>query len=513
MKNLRIANENKDFLIMKEIKDFLILTSGHIFQGIILLASTRIITSLLSPAQMGRFSIIYTIAALFFSLFITPVGAYTQRKIIEWNLEGSVRYYARMYIYYLLLSGIFAAIIVLFIKHIAKIGIDISNWWIVTLVFGLIFFTYLNSFFYGVLNIFKKRLWFVICSNLTLCLGLATSLILVLLFSKSAECWISGQIIGQILVIFIGGILFYKTIKKPKGEIVYPRYISLLLNVFNFAWPISIATIILWSQTQGYRFLLKGVGGIEVLGFFTVGFNLSTRLIEKFEFLFYSFYDPIFYTNIANTNTQEKAGAWNKYAEAFFPAMILVCFFIAAGGPFIAKIFVAPNFQRIAGNIMLWGGLTSLFLAMVAVYTRVGTAKLEMKGLLGPYALGAFVALGGISILCPWNPYIGAGLSLSLGAFATLVYLMIKMHKLLPVRFPKGRVGLSLLYSLPMVAVFIILRKIISEPTIWQSITVLLVAGIYLLFAQLILAKEWILKSKIPFIETIGKKFKDFVKK
>lgn len=499
---------------MKEIKDFLIITSGHIFQGVILLASTRIITSLLSPTQMGRFSIIYTIVALFFSLFITPVGAYTQRKIIEWNLEGSVRYYARMYIYYLLLSGIFAAIIVLFVKHIAKIGIDISDWWIAIFMFGLIFFTYLNSFFYGALNIFKKRLWFVICSNLTLCLGLAASVILVLLFSKSAEYWILGQIVGQILVIFIGGILFYKIVKKPKErDIVYPSYNSILSNVFRFAWPISIATIILWSQTQGYRFLLKGIGGVGMLGFFTVGFNLSTRLVEKFEFLFYSFYDPIFYTNIANSDTQKKAESWNKYAKAFFPAIILVCFFIVAGGHFIAKIFVAPNFQKITGNIMLWGGLTSLFLTMVAVYTRAGIAKLEMKGLLGPYTLGAFVALGGICILCPWNPYVGAGLSLSLGAFATLIYLMIKMHKLLPIKFPKRRVGLSLIYSLPMVATFVVLRKIIPDPTIWQSIAVLAILGIYLLFAQLILAKEWILKSKIPFIETIGKKFRSFSKR
>lgn len=493
---------------MKYIKDFLILTVGQLFQVIIMFISVRIITSLLSPIQMGRFSIIYTIAALFFSLFVVPVGNYLQRKIIEWNLEGRVHYYTRQYIYYLFLAGIFAVIIILILKNFINIVIDISNLWISIIIFSLIFLTYVNAFFYNSLNIFKKRLWFTLCSNLTLLLGLISSIFLVLLFSKTAEHWISGQILGQILTIFISSILFFKIINKPskKETYKYPSHISLASDLFRFAWPISITSIVVWLQTQSYRFLLRGISGIEVLGFFIVGFNLSIQLIGQFEFLFCNFYDPIFYNEIANSDNQKKAEAWNKYAKAFFPAIILVSLFICAGSKFIAKIFVAPNFQRISTETMVWGGVTALLLSSVSNYKIIGIAKLEMKSLLFPYVLGTFVALAGITILCRWNPYTGAGLSLSLGAFSTLVYLMVKMHKVLPVNFPKARVILSIIYSLPMIIVFFIFRKIMPYPRISQSILVLTILGSYQLFAQFILAKDWILRSKVSFIKTVNKK-------
>lgn len=490
---------------MKNVKDLCILTGGHILQGFLLLVSTRAITFLLSPTQMGRFSIIYTISTLFFVLFISPIGAYMQRKINEWQSEGTISYYARQYIYYLLLSGVLAGLIVLFIKHIGSIGIDISDLWVAVIMFSLIFFTYSNSFFYSTLNFFKKRLWFVLCSNLTLLLSLFISVILVLLFSRTAEHWILGQILGQIPVIFIGGFLFYKIVHKPKKrENVLSQYSVIASEVFHFIWPISVASIVIWMQTQSYRFLLETVSGIEVVGFFTVGFNLGSKLNEKFESLFCTFYDPIFYSEISNSSIAEKAEAWNRYAKAFFPAEFLVSCFICFGSPFIIKVFVSPDFQKMAVETLIWGSITSFLLCVLGTYKTVAIAKLNMKKLIMPYILGAVIVLGGILVLCTRNPYLGAGLSLSLGALGALSYLIIEMNKLLPISFPRNQMALAVIYSLPMVLAFIYFKKVIYKPTILQSILILTILGIYQLVAQIILAKDWILKSKIPFIVRVA---------
>ncbi len=497
---------------MKRVSDLLILTGGSFFQVIIALITTRVITSLLSPDQMGRFSILYTIAALFTAIFVTGFCRYTERKLLEWNLGGTIRHYFRRFFYYLFLSGIVASSLALFLKYI--IEINISSLRLIVLMFSLVFVTNLNASFISWLNIFKKRLWFVITSNLTLLLGLLISIFLVLLFSKTAEYWIAGQILGQILLIAIGGFLFFKIIKTSQRRInTSIDYESSISTIFHFVWPVSLASLVLWLQTQSYRFILEGLSGLEVLGFFTVGFSLGSRLVERFEVLFRNFYNPIFYEKIAKANFQKKAEAWDRYSQSFFPAVILVGLFVSLGGPFIAKIFVAEKFREIAGNVIFWGALTSLVFAFISTYTMVGVAQLQMKGLILPITLGTIVALGGIFILSRWNPYIGTGLSLLSGALATLVYLMVKMHKLLPVRFPKKKVGLSIIYSLPVVVLLLILRVVIHRVTLWQSVAILAISGLYLLLAQLIMARDWLFKEmKHPFIEKLDKKLRFFRK-
>jgi O-antigen/teichoic acid export membrane protein len=478
---------------MRRVKDLIILTGDRFVQFAILLVSSRVITTLLSPEQMGRFAIFYTTGAFFIGLFITGPSLYVERKVLEWNIEGSIFYYVRRFFYYLLLSGAASGIIILLFRHI--LGISVHFLWLIVLIFCIVSITSLNSSFISWLNIFKKRLLFMVVSNLTLLVGLAVSVFFVLLFSKTAEYWISGQILGQVLVIPLGAFLFFKITKSANRKInPLPDSKNYASTIFHFAWPVSLATLVLWLQTQSYRFILRGLSGLEVLGFFTVGFNLGTQLMGKFQSLFMNFYNPIFYEEITKVDSEKKAEAWNRYAQAFFPALTLAGIFIALGGPFIARLFVAEKFQEMAGNVIFWGALTSLVLTFVSTYKMVGVAQLEMKGLILPYSLGSVVALGGIFILSRWNPYWGTGLSLFLGAVTTLLYLIVKMHKLLLVRLPKLHLGISIVYSLPIAAIFIILRIFFPHPTLCQSVTILVISGIYLLFAQVLMARDWLFK-------------------
>ncbi len=493
---------------MKMANDFLLLAGGRISQIVILLVTTRIITSLLSPGQMGRFSIIYTAAALFIALFINGASLYVERRLLEWKLEGTVIRNVGRFVGYLFLSGVAASIFILISQ--AAIGIDISSLWLIILVFSLVFITNLNGCFASWLNILRKRLWFILTSNLTLVSGLLISIFLVVSFSRTAEYWIGGQILGQVSLIALGGLLFFKVIKASQGERVAPvSHESSMSAVLRFVLPLSMASLVLWLQTQSYRFMLGRLSGLEVLGFFTVGFHLGSRLVERFGVLFSNFYNPIFYEEIAKASPEKKARAWNGYAEAFFPAVILVGLFVSSGGPFIAKIFVAEQFQKIAGSVVFWGSLTALTLSLISTYKMVGVAQLQMKGLIVPYILGTIVALGGILVLSRWNPYIGTGVSLLSGALTTLVYLVARMHRLLPVRFPSRHVAWSVVYSLPVVVLLVILRIIIYDPTLWQSVATLAISGLYLLLAEFLMARDWLFKeTRRPLAQKPGKKIR-----
>ena len=48
----------------------------------------------------------------------------------------------------------------------------------------------------------------------------------------------------------------------------------------------------------------------------------------SFDGLFNQYYQPIFYNEIANSTEEQRTIAWNKYAHAFFPAIVLVMLYI-----------------------------------------------------------------------------------------------------------------------------------------------------------------------------------------
>jgi len=486
---------------MRRVKDFSIIASGQILQAIILIATTRVMTRLLSPAQMGRFSIIYAIIALFIALFISSVGSYIQRKILEWDTDGSVLHYAKRFLGYLFAVSLTSSFFILWVKNSGSYGIDISHGWSFVLAFGLLFFEQINSFFYNSINLFQKRLWFTLCYNLTFFCSLIIAPILVLTFARKAEFWILGQIFSHLLVLCLSGVLFFQTVKRPSStpKRDLPRVFPMVKDVFLFAWPLSVASLILWGHSQAYRFLVEMTRGIEFVGFFTVGFNLGTKLIDRFEKLFLNFYDPIFYSEIASADIQQKAQGWNHYARAFLPAIIILCVFICSARYLLAQIFFSAEFQRLSAQAILWGGLAATLSTMRATYTKVGIAGLKMTGLLGPYLLGTIVTLSGIILFSKGDPYFNTGLALTMGALTMLVYLMIKMHKLLPVTFPLKEAGTAILYSLPLGIGLTMTQKVLSEPGIWLSVFILVLSSMYVLIIEMIFAKKYMFKGEISF--------------
>lgn len=482
---------------MAKLKDFSTIVFGQFVDGCILLASTRVITTLLSPSEMGRFSIMYAVMALFSAVFISSVGAYFQRRLVEWNLAKKASYYVGRYIGYLFFLSVVLSIFMLVLKNVCHVEINVSNLWIFVLTFGLVFFVNVNVSFYSNLNLFQKRLWFICCSNLTLMLSLLISSVLVLVFSKTAEYWILGQIFANTLVIFLGGMFFYRVVAKRKNDkadrdLGEPNVLS---DIVQFAWPLSVASLILWGHSYAYQFAVEMIHGIAFVGFFSVGFNLGTKFIAKFESVFLNFYDPIFYSDIANGNDQQKAEAWNKYARAFVPSLILLTGFICIGRHLLANIFFSPEFQGISDGAIFWGSITAVLSCIRSAYVKVGIASLRMRGLIIPYSFGVVVMAALLFLLSNMDPFLGTGLALVSGALAMLLYLMYEMHKLLPVHFPARRIGHAVLYLIPLWFIFMSFRSIFPEPSIVESIVILISAGAYVFFAELMLNKEWLENS------------------
>jgi len=494
---------------MKRSTDIYIITAGRGLMILTSIISIRILTTLFSPSEVGRLNILMSINGWFNLSLISGVGMYVIRKIIEWYNEERARRYIISFGIYRLIIAILSILVLIPIQYLFGVGIVVKTGWLLMLVAGSILVTGCNADFISYLNFLGHRFWFVFFSLLTSWLGLGISVFFALKFSLNSEYWLSGKLIGEFVILLFTIVILFKFLKPSSDKILIRNNKDFTFpTIFRFAWPLSIGVFLYWCHTQGYRFIFQKIAGTEMLGLFAVGFGIGSSLMVSFDILFNQYYHPIFYSEIANSTEQQRTIAWNKYASAFFPAIILMAIFIATNGSSIAKVLTGEKFHQV-GNIVLWGALAESLRMMVFITAMVSHAQLEMKPLIFPSITGAVTAIIGIFMFVRYHPFIGAGFAISFGWLLALIHLYINMRKLLPIQIPWKRSSYSLVLSIPIIIFFITTKKILHVQTTLQSLIVLGISGLYLLFAQFVLARKWLaLAVKLPVVDNFEQKIK-----
>src|SRR5574340_542388 len=75
---------------------------GRAAQFLLALAMMRVATTLLSPEEMGRMSLVTTTTAFFALFLINPVGMFINRRLHAWQSSGLARHYLTCYAGYLI---------------------------------------------------------------------------------------------------------------------------------------------------------------------------------------------------------------------------------------------------------------------------------------------------------------------------------------------------------------------------------------------------------------------------
>jgi len=492
--------------------DVLLLIAGNAAQYLTAIVSVRLMTSILSPSEMGRFAMVMAIV-LWFNVLVNGAGSYVQRNLLAWDSEGLAGKYVLRFAGYLLLVSLAGTAAVLALKSAVGLGFEIGSLWIAVLVVGLTFFVYLNNGFIGWLNLFRRRLWYVFFSNVSIWAGLGFSFFFTLSRTRSAENWLLGQVVGQAVVLLFTTIALFKLL-APASERAPapPRERESLRFIFNFAWPMSVSALLMWLQQSSYRFILEGLTSVEVVGLVAVGLGLGSNFMNRFEILFNQFYHPVFFKEISTEDPARKAEAWNAYAYFLMPAAFILALYIISGGPFLARVFVAEQFYGVTRTMLGWGVISQLILILMTIYSMAGIIQQKTTDFILPNVAGVVVMAAGLFLLLGWNPYSGTGIALCAGSLASLLVMRVKMKKLLPVRFPLRRVVFSLVLSAPMVLGLVAYALTHPAPGLIESLVVLAVTGAYMTFAELLLVGRRLgLPESFSFIYAVEEKLETFL--
>ena len=475
----------------------ILIVLGRFIQYGLLLLTFRVSTSLLSPAEIGKVSIVVTTVGFFALFFVNPIGMFINRRLLDWNQSGVAKIYLGYFWRYLLAVSFFANIVIFFFISLHLWEFDINVFSLFLLIGGGLFFGTINQTVIPSLNLLGYRQWFV---NLTVATSVASLLFAVVFIydnHRIAEYWLIGILSGQILIGLIGVWVFYQKLIPTYNN---QKKISLsktgINRLFYFAWPIAIAVILGWIQSQAYRYQINASLGLSQLGFFVSGFGISSGLIAGFDSMVTTYFGPIFYRRLSgNADNHSHSEAWQDYGSAVIPSLVLTGFFIIAVAPELVKLLLGPEFQE-SGKYVVWGALAEVARTATGVYALGAHARMNTRLLIIPNLIGAFIALILVQLFAPIYGLDGVGAALFLSSLSALCASILVNKRHIKVRISYA----SLIKSLMIGSVFLGIGLLIDFTNILQneiiiSIITVIFFGALFLFAQYYLLKNFLEKN------------------
>lgn len=408
----------------------LITLIGRIVQFVLMFASVKIMTRLLTPTEMGKVALITTTTSLFALFLVNPVGMFLNRRMHAWVDAGTFRSYFRLYVGYLIGVGLVAAVA---LSVAYRLGLDLGGArlpWVLALVCGSLLFNTIATTLVPALNMVQRVLAFTVLTVGTLVTSLGLSVWLNHATTPSAELWLAGTLLGQTLFGAIAYVVFFRNRRHQGTEPNKPVRIGRAQwnAMLSFCWPIGLAVLLQWLHMQGYRFLLAERFGLAQLGLYAAGYGVAASLISALETLLTTWYQPVFYRMANSTDAAQRDRAWSTYASVMLPASFLGMTALVAASPSIPKVLLGAAFHD-AGRFVMLGALAEWARMLVGLVGLNSHRHMSTRRLIVPNLLGMIATY--LVLLATIRPMglLAAPVAVFAGSFTVIGYLWFRTYR------------------------------------------------------------------------------------
>lgn len=476
---------------MTPFRDIIILGFGRALQVLAGLVTIKTATTVLSPGEVGSMNQLMSLAILGTSALLMPMTAYIGRGCLEWMDAGILSQRLASYLLIILAVALACGSVVWVIQTQLMVVSEMAPVWVGGLVVLYTVGFALHTMGSSGLNLIGHRFLYILFMNIAAWGGL----LFAIWWSKqeaSPELWLLGIFFG-----FLLSSLSYVLLDRYARMIVPVR--SEVPSVLPFDWktmsmfvgPQAIAFLFFWIQTQSYRFVLSWVTDITTVGLFAAGYMICSVPMQTFESLFNEFYSPTMFRALKGQNMEGIARAWNDYAAAYIPAVILFGAFLIGNATFLVKLLLGEQFQVIA-SILIWPALTETFRAISSTLHQLGLAKVDMTVNIVPVMIGAFVAPTLVYLLAPSEPLLGTALALLAAAVAAFAAVIPISRRALPVVWPVRRILYAAALALPLCLLGRVMGTGFGELSESKAMIALVISGLVMVLLQYVMAKKWL---------------------
>lgn len=473
-----------------QLRDIVILVAGRGLQVVVGLATLYLMTTLLAPEAVGSVTQALSVTGLLYATLMAPVAMYVGRGLLGWVDAGVLADRLRRTLGYFALCALTTAGLLWLALQEIEIVVGMSATLVAAAALVYLATFSLHTLGTTGLNILGDRIGYVVMANL----GISTALLLAaLLASDRAEAgrWFLGYCTG-FAASSVSVALLLRRGRRAAARSQDPGLPFTAVAVFAFAWPQIVTHMLWWTQSQSYRFLLDDLVGIRYVGLFAAAYMVCSAPMQTFEALFTEFYAPRYFRDLRGTGTAAVAHAWEAYARAYVPAVVLFGVILAGAAPLLVKVLLGPSFQIVAG-IVVWPALTETLRAMSSSLTVMGIGKVDMRISIPPVLVGALAGPTLVLVLAPLDPLAGTGIALLLAAVLMFAAALVMIRRSLPVRWPTRRMLLAALLGSPVALVGTLLtggNAAAVGPG--EAAAILAGFGVYAIWAQFLLARPWL---------------------
>ena len=466
-------------------KDLIFIIIGRILQIVLMLISIRIMTTFLSPAEVGNYNLLLTILAFFNLVFLNPAGMYFSRHIIQWDSSKNLLNGLFIFILWMIVVAILSIIILTFIYHLMHYENKyIYNLFVLYIILAIVFSTTHRNVLYG-LNMLGYRKQFVVFLLATLSLGIVCSFLIIYFIYSKALGWTLGIVFSEIILVYP----IYKAFIR--GNELNIHTIKLIMTkkkikeILAFCIPVSITVFLMWGQNTGYKMIVDYKYSAEVLGYISVGIGVANAVFGSIESIAMQYFNPIFYKKIIDASIEERATVWNEIAQYMVPIYILSTILVISIAEYLITILVDSKFHHSYIYTRIGAGI-EFFRVMTNLLNNVSQSEKNTKVTIAPYVVGFVVALGFIGFVNFGTNYFMIPVALLLAYFGVFIYMYFNMKKLLKIHYEFNSIYKSILLGMPLFTIIFIDCKI----DIANSLCIVFMSGIYFIFSGGLLMRK-----------------------
>ena len=413
-------------------KKIIILLLSRIIQVIASFALLKMSMVFLSPEEMGRFYLLVTMISFVCFSMLGPIGQFANRFCHEWKNENilwsSVIKINNIFVLISVIFGIFVAVSQNYLDLMESFSTEV----LLFCAIGGGIFNSLSTLFPGILNIVGHYLSFAILFALNAIFILVFSYITVNIAEPNAEAWMIAKLCGQALVTHIAMFLFWKMYKsnlKTKFDIS---------KLVSYSYPLGITAILMWTQGEGYRFIIENVYGVEYLGLLAIGFSLATRVTSLIETLCHQVIFPDFYKEVTGADNFSRSQSWNKMFNNVLPIYLGTLFLVFFCAPFILRILGTAEYQK-ALEFIFYGAFIEFFRVLINIIVQIAHAEEKTKDLLLPYTINVAIF---ITLIFSSKPIFDGNVPLAItcAGFISVICIAFFMNKLIIIRINMKRI-------------------------------------------------------------------------
>jgi O-antigen/teichoic acid export membrane protein len=414
---------------------------SRLVQIVLSVLSIKLTTGTLEPEQMGRLALVNSVVAFFAFLLLNPVGMFMNRRMHGW-------WQSRRWVAYLRLFGLYMAGVSLLAGGIFSAaqswfgGMELSHYWMFVMVAAPLLISTSNQVLVSTLNLLGFMKPFAVLNVMTPALGLVASIWLCSLFGARAEFWLLGVLVGQGVVAALAALAYRAEwlVAGPQPTVIPPVNKEMILRLTQYSWPIAIAVVLGWFQTQGYRLTLERTVGLQQLGLFVAGYGIAMGVMSAMESLLGSYLQPAFYRRLHISKGDAPALAWNQYVSVALPALTLTAAALVAVAAEASDLLLASAYSNVTAFV-IWGSVIELIRTIANSYALAFHAQMDTRSLIKPNLVGALTSMLALYAASSTFGIAAAGPALALAGLIYLGTFHLVVRQLPGIQFPWRRLG------------------------------------------------------------------------